>query len=158
MWFWLYLLCLNICFVLLCYGGVQDSQIPDSNSCNCAPLFNMWLYCSWYRPLLGTLFYCNLMFYTWVYFGAFTLLHVFDFLFFFLIKESFLIELLLLFFSNYLLVIVIYLLKTCITVIAVSFVSDRVAPMISITEAGRESAGNGREPHLELHSDSKVCS
>uniref|UniRef100_A0A3B4F6E5 Erythrocyte membrane protein band 4.1 like 2 n=1 Tax=Pundamilia nyererei TaxID=303518 RepID=A0A3B4F6E5_9CICH len=29
------------------------------------------------------------------------------------------------------------------------------APMISITEAGRESAGNGREPHLELHSDSK---
>lgn len=30
------------------------------------------------------------------------------------------------------------------------------APMISITEAGRESAGNGREPHLELHSDSKV--
>lgn len=98
------------------------------------------------------------MFYTWVYFGAFTLLHVFDFFFFFLIKESFLIELLLLFFSNYLLVIVIYLLKTCITVIAVSFVSDRVAPMISITEAGRESAGNGREPHLELHSDSKVCS
>lgn len=61
-------------------------------------------------------------------------------------------------FSNYLLVIVIYLLKTCITVIAFSFVSDRVAPMISITEAGRESAGNGREPHLELHSDSKVCS
>lgn len=99
------------------------------------------------------------MFYTWVYFGAFTLLHVFDFVFlFFLIKESFLIELLLLFFTNYLLVIVIYLLKTCITVIAVSFVSDRVAPMISITEAGRESAGNGREPHLELHSDSKVCS
>lgn len=61
------------------------------------------------------------------------------------------------FFSNYLLVIVIYLLKTCITVIAVSFVSDCVAPMISITEAGRESAENGREPHLELHSDSKVC-
>nr|XP_004542095.2 band 4.1-like protein 2 isoform X6 [Maylandia zebra] len=30
------------------------------------------------------------------------------------------------------------------------------APMISITEAGRESAENGREPHLELHSDSKV--
>ncbi|XP_026049627.1 band 4.1-like protein 2 isoform X9 [Astatotilapia calliptera] len=29
------------------------------------------------------------------------------------------------------------------------------APMISITEAGRESAENGREPHLELHSDSK---
>ncbi|XP_042075031.1 band 4.1-like protein 2 isoform X10 [Haplochromis burtoni] len=30
------------------------------------------------------------------------------------------------------------------------------APMISITEAGRESAENGREPHLELHSDSKT--
>ncbi|KAM9354324.1 band 4.1-like protein 2 isoform 2-T2 [Pholidichthys leucotaenia] len=29
------------------------------------------------------------------------------------------------------------------------------APMISITEAGRESAENGRELHLELHSDSK---
>ncbi|XP_044232945.1 band 4.1-like protein 2 isoform X6 [Thunnus albacares] len=30
------------------------------------------------------------------------------------------------------------------------------APMISITEAGRDTAENGREPHLELHSDSKV--
>ncbi|XP_041832695.1 band 4.1-like protein 2 isoform X7 [Melanotaenia boesemani] len=30
------------------------------------------------------------------------------------------------------------------------------APVISITEAGRDSAENGREPHLELHSDSKV--
>ncbi|XP_062267439.1 band 4.1-like protein 2 isoform X2 [Platichthys flesus] len=29
------------------------------------------------------------------------------------------------------------------------------APMISITEAGRDTAENGREPHLELHSDSK---
>ncbi|XP_041832692.1 band 4.1-like protein 2 isoform X4 [Melanotaenia boesemani] len=29
------------------------------------------------------------------------------------------------------------------------------APVISITEAGRDSAENGREPHLELHSDSK---
>ena len=29
--------------------------------------------------------------------------------------------------------------------------------MISITEAGRDTAENGREPHLELHSDSKVC-
>lgn len=29
--------------------------------------------------------------------------------------------------------------------------------MISITDTGRESAENGREPHLELHSDSKVC-
>uniref|UniRef100_A0A3Q2DFQ7 Erythrocyte membrane protein band 4.1 like 2 n=1 Tax=Cyprinodon variegatus TaxID=28743 RepID=A0A3Q2DFQ7_CYPVA len=30
------------------------------------------------------------------------------------------------------------------------------APMISITEAGSETAENGRDPHLELHSDSKV--
>ncbi|XP_017264608.1 band 4.1-like protein 2 isoform X9 [Kryptolebias marmoratus] len=30
------------------------------------------------------------------------------------------------------------------------------APVISITEAGRDMAENGREPHLELHSDSKV--
>nr|XP_019947289.1 PREDICTED: band 4.1-like protein 2 isoform X1 [Paralichthys olivaceus]XP_019947290.1 PREDICTED: band 4.1-like protein 2 isoform X1 [Paralichthys olivaceus] len=30
------------------------------------------------------------------------------------------------------------------------------APMISITEAGRDTAENGRELHLELHSDSKV--
>ncbi|XP_044232946.1 band 4.1-like protein 2 isoform X7 [Thunnus albacares] len=30
------------------------------------------------------------------------------------------------------------------------------APMISITEAGRDTAENGREPHLELHSDSKT--
>ncbi|XP_061602363.1 band 4.1-like protein 2 isoform X2 [Cololabis saira] len=30
------------------------------------------------------------------------------------------------------------------------------APVISITEAGRDLAENGREPHLELHSDSKV--
>ncbi|CAK6962561.1 band 4.1-like protein 2 [Scomber scombrus] len=30
------------------------------------------------------------------------------------------------------------------------------APMISITEAGRDTAENGRDPHLELHSDSKV--
>ncbi|XP_067337228.1 band 4.1-like protein 2 isoform X4 [Channa argus] len=30
------------------------------------------------------------------------------------------------------------------------------APMISTTEAGRETAENGREPRLELHSDSKV--
>ncbi|XP_040921081.1 band 4.1-like protein 2 isoform X3 [Toxotes jaculatrix] len=30
------------------------------------------------------------------------------------------------------------------------------APVISITEAGRDTAENGREPHLELHSDSKV--
>ncbi|XP_017264606.1 band 4.1-like protein 2 isoform X8 [Kryptolebias marmoratus] len=29
------------------------------------------------------------------------------------------------------------------------------APVISITEAGRDMAENGREPHLELHSDSK---
>ncbi|XP_061602369.1 band 4.1-like protein 2 isoform X8 [Cololabis saira] len=29
------------------------------------------------------------------------------------------------------------------------------APVISITEAGRDLAENGREPHLELHSDSK---
>ncbi|XP_038149170.1 band 4.1-like protein 2 [Cyprinodon tularosa] len=29
------------------------------------------------------------------------------------------------------------------------------APMISITEAGSETAENGRDPHLELHSDSK---
>ncbi|KAM7368073.1 hypothetical protein PAMP_014324 [Pampus punctatissimus] len=29
------------------------------------------------------------------------------------------------------------------------------APMISITEASRDTAENGREPHLELHSDSK---
>lgn len=29
--------------------------------------------------------------------------------------------------------------------------------MISITEAGRDTAENGRDPHLELHSDSKVC-
>ncbi|XP_060947521.1 band 4.1-like protein 2 isoform X7 [Limanda limanda] len=31
------------------------------------------------------------------------------------------------------------------------------APMISITEAGRDTAENGREPHLELHSDSKTA-
>ncbi|KAM4529604.1 band 4.1-like protein 2 isoform 9-T12 [Fundulus diaphanus] len=31
------------------------------------------------------------------------------------------------------------------------------APVISITEAGSETAENGRDPHLELHSDSKVC-
>ncbi|XP_067337235.1 band 4.1-like protein 2 isoform X11 [Channa argus] len=30
------------------------------------------------------------------------------------------------------------------------------APMISTTEAGRETAENGREPRLELHSDSKT--
>ncbi|XP_029351616.1 band 4.1-like protein 2 isoform X1 [Echeneis naucrates] len=30
------------------------------------------------------------------------------------------------------------------------------APVISITEAGRDAAENGREPRLELHSDSKV--
>ncbi|XP_039981922.1 band 4.1-like protein 2 isoform X6 [Xiphias gladius] len=30
------------------------------------------------------------------------------------------------------------------------------APVISITEAGRDKAENGREPRLELHSDSKV--
>ncbi|GLD59714.1 protein 4.1-like isoform X1 [Lates japonicus] len=30
------------------------------------------------------------------------------------------------------------------------------APVISITEAGRDTAENGREPRLELHSDSKV--
>ncbi|XP_034555552.1 band 4.1-like protein 2 isoform X3 [Notolabrus celidotus] len=30
------------------------------------------------------------------------------------------------------------------------------APVISITEAGRDTAENGRDPHLELHSDSKV--
>ncbi|KAM6915253.1 band 4.1-like protein 2 isoform 5-T6 [Xenentodon cancila] len=30
------------------------------------------------------------------------------------------------------------------------------APVISITEAGRDMAENGRDPHLELHSDSKV--
>ncbi|KAM9703681.1 band 4.1-like protein 2 isoform 3-T5 [Menidia menidia] len=30
------------------------------------------------------------------------------------------------------------------------------APVISITEVGRDMAENGREPHLELHSDSKV--
>ncbi|KAM4712694.1 band 4.1-like protein 2 isoform 9-T9 [Anableps anableps] len=30
------------------------------------------------------------------------------------------------------------------------------APVISITEAGSETAENGRDPHLELHSDSKV--
>ncbi|KAM4522924.1 band 4.1-like protein 2 isoform 9-T10 [Odontesthes bonariensis] len=30
------------------------------------------------------------------------------------------------------------------------------APVISITEASRDMAENGREPHLELHSDSKV--
>ncbi|XP_015236143.1 PREDICTED: band 4.1-like protein 2 isoform X4 [Cyprinodon variegatus] len=30
------------------------------------------------------------------------------------------------------------------------------APMISITEAGSETAENGRDPHLELHSDSKA--
>ncbi|XP_041661068.1 band 4.1-like protein 2 isoform X3 [Cheilinus undulatus] len=30
------------------------------------------------------------------------------------------------------------------------------APMISITEAGRDTAENGRDPHLELHSDNKV--
>ncbi|XP_061602372.1 band 4.1-like protein 2 isoform X11 [Cololabis saira] len=30
------------------------------------------------------------------------------------------------------------------------------APVISITEAGRDLAENGREPHLELHSDSKT--
>ncbi|XP_037541722.1 band 4.1-like protein 2 isoform X5 [Nematolebias whitei] len=30
------------------------------------------------------------------------------------------------------------------------------APAISITEAGRDMAENGHEPHLELHSDSKV--
>ncbi|XP_041661075.1 band 4.1-like protein 2 isoform X9 [Cheilinus undulatus] len=29
------------------------------------------------------------------------------------------------------------------------------APMISITEAGRDTAENGRDPHLELHSDNK---
>ncbi|KAM6915250.1 band 4.1-like protein 2 isoform 2-T3 [Xenentodon cancila] len=29
------------------------------------------------------------------------------------------------------------------------------APVISITEAGRDMAENGRDPHLELHSDSK---
>lgn len=28
--------------------------------------------------------------------------------------------------------------------------------MISITEAGRDTGENGRDPHLELHSDSKV--
>lgn len=33
------------------------------------------------------------------------------------------------------------------------YVSYSVAPMISITEAGRDTAENGRE----LHSDSKVC-
>nr|XP_019947299.1 PREDICTED: band 4.1-like protein 2 isoform X9 [Paralichthys olivaceus] len=31
------------------------------------------------------------------------------------------------------------------------------APMISITEAGRDTAENGRELHLELHSDSKTA-
>lgn len=36
-------------------------------------------------------------------------------------------------------------------------VSHLVAPMISITEAGRDTAENGRDPHLEMHSDSKVC-
>ncbi|KAM4529601.1 band 4.1-like protein 2 isoform 6-T9 [Fundulus diaphanus] len=30
------------------------------------------------------------------------------------------------------------------------------APVISITEAGSETAENGRDPHLELHSDSKA--
>ncbi|XP_060908316.1 band 4.1-like protein 2 isoform X9 [Labrus mixtus] len=30
------------------------------------------------------------------------------------------------------------------------------APVISITEAGRDTTENGRDPHLELHSDSKV--
>ncbi|KAM9703691.1 band 4.1-like protein 2 isoform 13-T15 [Menidia menidia] len=30
------------------------------------------------------------------------------------------------------------------------------APVISITEVGRDMAENGREPHLELHSDSKT--
>ncbi|KAM6915252.1 band 4.1-like protein 2 isoform 4-T5 [Xenentodon cancila] len=30
------------------------------------------------------------------------------------------------------------------------------APVISITEAGRDMAENGRDPHLELHSDSKT--
>lgn len=79
------------------------------------------------------------------------------FYFYFLQKIKLFNKAFIIFFSNYLLVIVIYLLKTCITVIAVSFVSDCVAPMISITEAGRESTENGREPHLELHSDSKVC-
>ncbi|XP_024147191.1 band 4.1-like protein 2 isoform X6 [Oryzias melastigma] len=31
------------------------------------------------------------------------------------------------------------------------------APVISITEAGRDTTENGHDPHLELQSDSKVC-
>lgn len=48
-------------------------------------------------------------------------------------------------------------LKVYVLFVLIYFVcvfSASLAPVISITEAGTE---NGREPHLELHSDSKVC-
>lgn len=44
-----------------------------------------------------------------------------------------------------------------IILISFVFLLFTLAPVINITEAGRDAAENGRELRLELQSDSKVC-
>lgn len=50
-----------------------------------------------------------------------------------------------------------WLLLLCVNLYSVNMFLIPSAPVISITEAGRDTAENGREPRLELASDSKVC-